>query len=65
VALKVAVKKAVVAGGGYPMLRREVEIHSRLRHPSIVPMLGYFHDQTRAFIVLEFAQGGDLHGYMQ
>ena len=39
-------------------LRREVEIQSRLSrcHPNILRLLGYFHDASRACLVLEYVQ---------
>lgn len=36
-------------------LRREIEIQSHLRHPNILRLYGYFHDDTRVFLILEFA----------
>jgi len=46
-------------------LRREVEIQSRLRHPNILRLYGYFHDKHRVFLVLEFAENGELYKLLQ
>lgn len=33
-------------------------------HPNIVQMLGYFEDTARAFLVLEYVEGGNLNDYL-
>uniref|UniRef100_A0A182NFL5 Aurora kinase n=1 Tax=Anopheles dirus TaxID=7168 RepID=A0A182NFL5_9DIPT len=60
IALKVLFKKQVHAQGIEHQVRREIEIQSHLRHPNILRMYGYFHDETRIYLILEFAQGGTL-----
>jgi serine/threonine protein kinase len=42
-------------------LRREVEIQVNLRHPNILRMFGYFHDDERIYMILEIAPGGELY----
>jgi serine/threonine protein kinase len=42
-------------------LRREIEIQSHLRQKNILRMFGYFWDETRIYIILEFAPGGELY----
>ncbi|CAI2360640.1 unnamed protein product [Moneuplotes crassus] len=44
--------------------RREVEIHSRLDHPNIVKMCGWFQDKKRLFLILEFCAEGELFSYL-
>jgi hypothetical protein len=46
VALKVQFKSALTSGGTQTLanFRREVEIHTRLHHPGLLTMYGYFHD---------------------
>ena len=39
-------------------LRREIEIQSHLRHPNILRLYGYFYDQTRVYLILEYAAQG-------
>ncbi|XP_050086328.1 aurora kinase C-like [Anopheles aquasalis] len=60
IALKVLFKKQVHAQGIEHQVRREIEIQSHLRHPNILRMYGYFHDETRIYLILEYAPGGTL-----
>ena len=41
-------------------LRREIEIQSHLRHPHILRLYGYFYDETRVYLILEYAPQGLL-----
>jgi aurora kinase A len=65
VALKVCYKKVLEQEQVTGQLRREVEIHSRLRHPNIVRLYSYFHDDTRVYLVLEYAAGGTLFAALE
>ena len=38
-----------------PIFRREIEIQSHLRHPNILRLFGYFYDECRVYLILEFA----------
>ena len=60
VALKVLYKKQIQQSKVEHQLRREIEIQSHLRHPNILRLYGYFYDQTRVYLVLEYAVGGEL-----
>ena len=60
VALKVMFKKELQAARMENHLRREIEINARLDHPNILRMYGYFWDQTRIYLILEFAPNGEL-----
>ncbi|XP_058771685.1 uncharacterized protein LOC131645045 isoform X2 [Vicia villosa] len=42
-------------------LRREVEIQNHLRHPRILRLYGYFYDQKRVYLILEYAPKGELY----
>ncbi|CAI0441410.1 unnamed protein product [Linum tenue] len=46
-------------------LRREVEIQSHLRHPNILRLYGYFYDQKRVYLILEYAAKGELYKELQ
>jgi len=46
------------------LIAREVEINSNLNHENVVKMYGYFADEKRFYIILEYANGGDLYSYM-
>lgn len=60
-ALKVLHKDEVAAEGAEAHVRREIEVHSQLRHPAVIGFFGWFHDSRRIFIIQEFAAGGELY----
>ena len=37
----------------------------RRRHPNILRLYGYFYDQTRIYLILEFAAKGELYKELQ
>jgi aurora kinase, other len=65
VALKVLYKAQLARCSVEHQLRREVEIQSQLRHPNILRLFGYFYDETRVFLILEFAARGELYRELQ
>jgi len=46
-------------------LRREIEIQSHLRHPNILRLFGYFYDESRVYLILEYAPRGELYKSLQ
>lgn len=60
IALKVLFKKQISTQGIEHQVRREIEIQSHLRHPNILRMYGFFHDDARIYLILEYAPGGTL-----
>lgn len=46
-------------------LRREIEIQSHLRHRNILRLFGYFYDDDRIYLILEFAPGGEVFKRMK
>nr|XP_057911200.1 aurora kinase A [Doryrhamphus excisus] len=64
-ALKVLFKKQLEKAGVEHQLRREVEIQSHLRHPNILRLYGYFHDESRVYLILEYAPKGELFSELQ
>lgn len=42
-------------------MKKELEIQWRLRHPHIIRLYGYFYDEKNIYVVLEFAQHGNLY----
>lgn len=56
-ALKVLFKGQMQASNTVSMLRREVEIQSRLKHENIVQLYGYFHDSKSVYLILEVVAG--------
>jgi len=61
VALKVIFKHQIQKAGCEHQLRREIEIQSHLRHPNILRLYGYFYDDTRVYMILEYAPKGELY----
>lgn len=61
VALKVLFKSQLSRAGVEHQLRREIEIQSHLRHRNILRLYGYFYDNSRIYLILENASGGELY----
>lgn len=60
VALKVLFKKQINASGIEHQVRREIEIQYHLRHKNILRLYGYFHDESRVYMIIEYAPRGSL-----
>ncbi|CAI5490060.1 unnamed protein product [Closterium sp. Naga37s-1] len=65
VALKVLFKNQLQESQVEHQLRREIEIQSHLRHPHILRLFGFFYDEKRVYLILEFAAGGELYRELQ
>lgn len=65
IALKVLFKSQLQKSAVEHQLRREIEIQSHLRHPHILRMYGYFYDETRVYLILEYAPQGELYKVLQ
>ncbi|KAK2144620.1 hypothetical protein LSH36_743g01027, partial [Paralvinella palmiformis] len=65
VALKVLFKSQLEKAGVEHQLRREIEIQSHLRHPHILRLFGYFYDDRRVYLILEYAPKGELYKVLQ
>ncbi|XP_050691106.1 aurora kinase-like [Eriocheir sinensis] len=65
VALKVLFKSQLQKANVEHQLRREIEIQAHLRHPNILRLYGYFYDDTRVYLILEFAPRGELYKVLQ
>jgi len=65
VALKVMFKSQLLKANVEHQLRREIEIQSHLRHPNILRLFGYFYDDTRVYLILEYAPRGELFKELQ
>ncbi|XP_066928080.1 aurora kinase C-like isoform X1 [Clytia hemisphaerica] len=61
VALKVLFKSQLLKSCVEHQLRREIEIQSHLKHPNILRLYGYFYDEKRVFLILEYAPQGELY----
>lgn len=60
VALKMMFKSELVKDHMEHQVRREIEIQTHLNHPNILKMLTYFWDEKKIYLILEFAQEGEL-----
>jgi len=65
VALKILWKEQLQKHNVEHQLRREIEIQSHLRHPNILRLYGYFYDEKRVFLILEFAAQGELYKHLR
>merc|ERR1712215_619194 len=65
VALKVLFKSQLQKAQVEHQLRREIEIQTHLRHTNILRLFGYFYDETRIYLILEFAPRGELYKELQ
>ncbi|KAF7371049.1 Kinase-like protein [Mycena sanguinolenta] len=60
-ALKTLFKSELVKNKVEKQTRREIEIQQNLRHTNILRLYGFFHDEKRIFLMLEFAAQGELY----
>ena len=65
VALKILNKAHLLKEKAETQLRREIEIQSELRHPNILRLYGFFYDETRIYLILEYAPGGELYKHLK
>ncbi|KAK5981615.1 Serine/threonine-protein kinase [Trichostrongylus colubriformis] len=65
VALKVLFKDQIKKHNVQHQVKREIEIQYHLRHPNILRLKGYFHDQRRVYMILECADAGELYSRLK
>jgi len=65
VALKILFKAPLKNSKMEQQVKREIEIQSNLKHPNILRLYGFFHDEQRIYLLLEYAPGGELYRRMQ
>jgi len=65
VVLKVIYKSVLKELRAERALRSEIEIQAHLRHPNIIRIYGYFSDEDRIYLVLEYAMNGDIFNEVQ
>ena len=46
-------------------LRREYEVQVKIRHPNILPILGYFWDEKHVYFIMELMSDGDLFTFQR
>ena len=61
VALKVLSKSELLEQKCESQLRREIEIQSKLNHPNVLRLFGFFYDVKYVYLILEYAPGGDFY----
>ncbi|CAK1593914.1 unnamed protein product [Parnassius mnemosyne] len=64
VAIKTLFKSQIVKSKCERQVMREIEIQSHLKHPNILRLLNWFHDERRIYLVVEFAAGGELYKHL-
>ena len=64
-ALKVLFKSQLLKAECEYQLKREIEIQSHLRHGHVLRLYGYFYDSSRVYLILEYAEGGELYKQLQ
>eukprot|EP01123_Difflugia_compressa_P006254 TRINITY_DN18425_c0_g1_i1.p1 TRINITY_DN18425_c0_g1~~TRINITY_DN18425_c0_g1_i1.p1 ORF type:complete len:352 (+),score=59.77 TRINITY_DN18425_c0_g1_i1:111-1058(+) len=65
VVLKVIYKSVLAKYQAERAIRSEIEIQAHLRHTNIVQIYGYFHDEDRIYLILEYAMYGDIFNDVQ
>jgi len=65
VALKVMFKSEVQKGRVERQVLREIEIQSRLKHPNILRLYTWFHDEHRIYLALELCSEGELYKHLK
>ncbi|XP_011643555.1 aurora kinase C-like [Pogonomyrmex barbatus] len=61
IAMKVLYRAQIDDAKILHQVRREIEIQTHLRHPNILRMYGYFYDDKRIYLILEYAPKGELY----
>lgn len=65
VAIKVLYKSQLVKNNVELQLQREIEISCHLRHPNILPLHGFFYDQEKVYLILEYTPEGNIYDEMK
>lgn len=59
------ISKALLSKSGQEAIfKREIELHSHLRHPNIASIFTWFATKSMVYIVLEYCYNGDLYTYL-
>ncbi|SCU98906.1 LAFA_0G20780g1_1 [Lachancea sp. 'fantastica'] len=64
-ALKAMKKSEIVQYNVEKQFRREVEIQSALKHPNLTKLYGYFHDDKRVYLLMEYLVNGELYKHLR
>lgn len=60
-AMKVMEKQEIMQYNVQKQFRREVEIQSSLNHQNLTKLYGYFHDEKRVYLLMEYLVNGELY----
>ena len=64
VAIKILEKEKIVDEGDRERISREIQILKILRHPSIIQLYEIIEDDSKLYLVTEYANGGELFDYI-
>ncbi|CAN0151670.1 unnamed protein product [Ascophyllum nodosum] len=64
-ALKISKKSSIIRMKQVEHVKNEVSLLSMIAHPGIVNMFGYFLDDTRLYLVMEYVEGGELFSHLR
>lgn len=64
VALKIIPIKEIQSPETAKQIRREIEIHSNLRHKNVLRMYGHFYDRDNIYLILEYAGKGEFFKFL-
>lgn len=63
-AIKVQSKEFIICKNMIPYIMNEKDVLSVLDHPFIIKLRMAFQSKTKLFMVMDYAEGGDLKGYL-
>jgi serine/threonine protein kinase len=63
--LKIICKSMIRKNNFEMQIRQEIEIQSHLSHKNILDFYGFFWDERRIYLILEYAPGGDIYGELK
>ena len=65
VALKIMKKSDLKEPNAQEQILREIKIQSYLDHPNILKLYGYFDDEEKIYLILEYAAWGELYSSLK
>jgi serine/threonine protein kinase len=63
-ALKTIDKKILLTYASADVLKREIKIQKKLKHPYMIKLYEYFEDNENVYLLLEYAEEGNLFNYL-
>ena len=64
VAIKILEKEKIEDEGDRERILREIQILKLLKHPNIVQLYEIFEDEQRLYLIMEYAENGELFDYI-